>query len=94
MQPVFRRGCLTLYYCIIQVCIPGLHLSLGIYNRLWSILIGACTELDIKLALLNRGDGTPSSSSTYNHFATLLRKKSLLQMEFEAQQSYVSVVDD
>jgi hypothetical protein len=76
------------------VCIPGLHLSLGIYNRLWSLLIGACTELDIKLALLISGEDSPSGSSTYNHFSTLLRKKSILQMELETQQNYVSVVDE
>lgn len=44
-------------------------------------------NLDIKLALLI----TPSDSSTYDHFSTLLRKKSTLEMDLE---SYVSVVDE
>lgn len=35
---------------LIQVRLPGLHMSLGIYDRLWSLLEGACTELDLLLA--------------------------------------------
>lgn len=62
-------------------------LSLGIYNRLWSLLIGACTELDLNLALLISGDSTPSGSSTYDHFSTLLRKKSISSLTMPDAES-------
>ena len=32
------------------VCIPGLHLSLGMYNHLWPLLVDACNKFDLKLA--------------------------------------------
>lgn len=76
-----------------QMCIPGLHLSLGIYNRIWSLIKGACTELDLKLAEHLSGDSTPSGN-TYDHFSTLLRKKELIQMEFDTQKSYAAVLDE
>ena len=33
-----------------KVCFPGLHLSLGIFNRLWILLEEECTEVDLALA--------------------------------------------
>ena len=32
------------------MCFPGLHLSLGIFNRLWILLEEECTEVDLALA--------------------------------------------
>ena len=34
----------------IQVSLPGLHISLGVFDRLWTLLEDACTELDLLLA--------------------------------------------
>ena len=36
---------------LLQVCIPGLHLSLGVFDCLWTLLEEACTELDLRLAI-------------------------------------------
>ena len=36
-----------------QVCIPGLHISLGIFNLLFTLLENACHELDLQLAEKN-----------------------------------------
>ncbi len=32
------------------MCFPGLHLSLGIFDRLYTLLEEACQELDLQLA--------------------------------------------
>ena len=32
------------------VCFPGLHISLGIFKRIWVILEDSCTRLDLMLA--------------------------------------------
>ena len=37
----------------LQVCIPGLHLSLGIFNRLYNLLEDSCQQLDLELAARN-----------------------------------------
>ncbi len=31
------------------MCIPGLHISLGIFDRLWELLEDACTEIDLTI---------------------------------------------
>ena len=31
------------------MCIPGLHISLGIFDRLWELLENACNELDLAI---------------------------------------------
>ena len=76
-----------------QVCIPGLHLSLGIFNRIWSLLGGALTELDLKLAKLKSNNTTPTGSSTYDHFSSLL-KISLKELEVNTQRGYTTLIDE
>ena len=73
------------------MCIPGLHLTLGIYDRIWCLLGGALTELDLKLAKAKNGG---AGSSTYGHFSTLLQKIALKQTEVETQRGYVALVDE
>lgn len=77
-----------------QVCIPGLHISHGIFNCIWSLFGGALTELDLKLARLESGDKTPTGSSTYDHFSSLLQRIALKQVEVDTQHGYVMLVDE
>lgn len=76
------------------MCIPGLHLSLGIYDRIWCLLGGALTELDLELAKLKSGSATPTGSSTYNHFSSLLQKIAHKQLEVDTQSAYTLQVDE
>ena len=71
------------------MCIPGLHLSLGIFNRLWSLLGDACSELDLKLAESSRGS---DGGSTYNHYVALLKRRSALRTELNDKQSHVTLM--
>ena len=74
------------------MCIPGLHLSLGIYNRLWSLLGDACNELDLILA--ESSPDNISSNSTYSQYVSLIRRKSELQSELHDQQDYLTVLNE
>ena len=51
----------------------------------------ACTELDLKLAECS--DSDVNGGLSYAQYITLLRRRSLLRMEMETQQSYVTVMD-
>lgn len=54
------------YTIFTQVCIPGLH-SLGIFNRLWTLLEEACTDLDFKLVQVG-GAGDCGGSSFISYY--------------------------
>lgn len=62
------------------MCIPGLHLSLGIFNRLWELLEHECEELDLTLAY-SIGTGSGGGGGTFTHYVDTLRQKSNLEME-------------
>ena len=70
-----------------------MHLSLGIFNRLWTLLGEACTELDLKLAECSGSGDNISAGESYSHYIALLKRRSLLRMEMETQQGYVKVMD-
>ena len=61
-----------------QVCIPGLHLSLGIFNRLWTLLEEQCKELDFSLAT----ESATSASSFRNGSADTRTRWSNLDLKY------------
>lgn len=63
-------------------------MSLGIYNRLWTLLEEACHNLDFKLASCDASasDGASSNSG----FSQL----SLLRVELEAQKNLAAVLSE
>lgn len=73
---------MSIKHTFMQVCIPGLHISLGIFNRLWVLLEDACSELDLLLAQYSSGS---SSGSTFEQYSSALKEeqqlKSALQLE-------------
>ena len=70
------------------VCIPGLHLSLGIYNRLWTLLEEACHELDFEVATCD----IPTSSSDPS--TSSFKQLSLLNVELETQKNEAIVLSE
>lgn len=72
-----------------KVCIPGLHLSLGIFNRLWTLLEKRCKELDFSLAI----EGA-SASGFSGDSADMLTKWSNLQLEVKTSIQYADVISD
>ena len=67
-------------------------MSLGIYNRLWSLLGNACNELDLKLAESSQENIT--SHSTYTQYVGLIRRKSELQTEMDDKNNYIIVMTE
>ena len=69
-----------LHILYVQVCIPGLHLSLGIFNRLYTILENAYHELDLLQAERNGVEnlaGTSFGSYSAAHLQVLPKNRLL-----------------
>ena len=71
-----------------QVCIPGLHISLGIFNRLWDLLENACTQLDLELA--KESDGM--DGNTFERYGQALHKAAVLREQLKVEQQHLVVV--
>ena len=46
----------------IQVCLPGLHITLGVYLRLFTLLEDECHALDVEMTLFS----SPQSGDSLN----------------------------
>ncbi len=68
---------------IFKVCIPGLHLSLGIFNRIWKLLENSCQELDFKRS---------SEVCGASHSDSNIQK--LSSVKIEVQKKYGSVLSE
>ena len=73
----------------LQVCIPGLHLLLGIFNRLWTLLEDTCTQLDLRMAEANTG-GSGVSGSTFQRY---LQQRSSLRSQRDFQLAHVTLLE-
>ena len=60
------------------MCIPGLHISLGIFNRLYNLLENACHELDLLQAETDTGAESQAGTS-FGRYSAALRKLTELQ---------------
>jgi hypothetical protein len=58
------------------VCPPGLHISLGIFFRVFSLLEDDCHQLEVKHTLQLQGS---TAGSTFNTFVTVLQQQSTLR---------------
>ena len=68
-----------------QVCLPGLHITLGIFTKLYGLLEDECHALDLELALLS-SEEAHSSFDTYSQELQMLRS---LQSELnQAEEAY------
>ena len=56
----------------IKECVPALHISLGIFLRLFQLYEQACHELDVKLAASHSTSG--STNDKFNNYAAALQK--------------------
>ena len=64
----------THMYIYTQVCIPGLHISLGIFNRLYSLLENACHELDLLQAEKDTGARDTRAGTSFGQYSAALRR--------------------
>ena len=64
---------------------PGLHLSLGIFNRLFSLLEADCQQLDLQLAARETG----ISGASLQEYAQLLSQFTRLQQEHSEERDKI-----
>ena len=70
------------------MCIPGLHISLGIFDRLYNLLADACYELDCLAAEENAGGGKAGTS--FSQYQDACRQRSEVQKSIDHYQSVIS----
>ena len=59
----------------LQICIPGLHISLGLFLKFFDMLVGECEELDTKIAWkLAESSSQLDGMGDLNEHFTLLRQ--------------------
>ena len=52
-----------------QVCIPGLHISLGVFHKLFNLFEDACHKLDIEIAVTEMtSQGVAMAGHKYKKF--------------------------
>lgn len=62
------------------MCHPGLHITLGIFHRLFTLLEDACHELDLKIVMK---DGLDDGGVCYGHYVEPVRKQPQLKDNVE-----------
>lgn len=55
-----------------QVCPPGLHITLGVFYRLWCLLETDCHKLDLELA--TRISPSPADPDSFKKHSALLKE--------------------
>ena len=75
------------------MCIPRLYLSLGLFNRLWTLLEEACTELGLRLASRRKPWFPVTCGSTFNQYSVLLEKMSSIKLQLESKTSHTRVLE-
>ena len=69
---------------------PGLHLSLGIFNRLYDLLEDACEQLDLELA--EKSNTAAFGGASFQRYAELLQQLRQLQGEQTAASEKLKVL--
>lgn len=68
-----------------QVCPPGLHITLGVFFRLWCLLEEDCHQLDLELAM--HTSPKPTDRKSYAEYSALVKELSqLTERRNELQQ--------
>ncbi len=72
------------------MCIPGLHLSLGIFGRLYDLLEEECHSLDLQLAHSTSSD---NSESSFTQYAAALSELCRKEEELQSHKQHTAVVE-
>ena len=54
------------------MCPPGLHISLGIFYKIWCLVEEGCHELDLELAI--HSSHNPTDRETFKQYSSLVKK--------------------
>ena len=72
-----------------QVCLPGLHISLGIFGRLFHLLEQSCHELDLRLAETTQQEG----SGSFAHYCAALHKRQELKEKRDRRATQAATLE-
>ena len=95
-KPFFEIPLLQVYTCTsdynkttyIQACIPGLHISLGLFHRVFTLLEEECHALDMAAADNNFSDLDCSHTSTpFQQYHAMVKEMSSLKATKENAQA-------
>lgn len=75
---------------VLQICLPGLHMGLGIYDCLWELLEGACTELDLLEAQHSSSGGEENS---FQEYVAALKERDNLDQKLATAEERVTALD-
>ena len=84
---------LTTTFCyILQICVPGLHISLGLFLKFFELLLDDCAELDANIAAKKAETNDAAGNTDFEQYITQLhgaRKHDQLASAYqeEAQQT-------
>ena len=74
-----------------QICLPALHITLGVFYRLFQLLERDCHDLDIKKAVLQ--SSTPTHQSYAMYSAAAQRVHSIVD-ELEQRERQAKALDE
>ena len=77
--------------CLLTYSGRTTSLSLGIFNRFWSLLSDACSKLDLKLAETSEESVSVAARTTT---MSIFRRRSVLRTELSNEQNHVTVTDE
>ena len=69
---------------------PGLHISQGIFLKIFNLLENACHDLDVKMALIHSGHTTLSPS--YTHHVLNLQELNRAKAELDTAVQYLTTL--
>ena len=72
-----------------QVCLPGLHITLGIFYRLFTLLEDDCHKLDIRVAL--EKDSALDGGVSYGHYITAIEQRKQIKYDLERYKSLINI---
>ena len=75
-----------------QVCLPALHISLGVFYRLYTLLEQASHELDLAMAR-EKSDSGRLGGGSFEHYSSLLQRLHKLQEERDAHEQAAQTLD-
>ena len=75
--------CKSICFSLPKVCLLGLHTTLGIFDRLFSLLEDRCHELDVSVALEN--SAVAAGGHTYSRYVSALKEVKTLKDEEHRQ---------
>ena len=76
-----------------KVCLPGLHISQGIFLKLFTLLEDECHKLDLKMAS-NVSSSTGMSATAYAVYSDALKELSEVKEELDLAKDNATLLDE